>query len=150
LALLDNKEIIVIFILKGFGRTYVKEIGIKGVGNRTWEVAQHQFLAALLMELFTEIHLSCWYNQISTEIPSNYTLYQNYPNPFNPSTNFRFSLPKSSVVKIKIFDVRGKELETIINEYLNSGALVNWDASKYSSGVYFYRLQTENFSETKN
>jgi len=79
---------------------------------------------------------------------------QNYPNPFNPSTNINFAIPKSSYVKLTIFDILGREVATIVNEKLNAGTYnTNWSAeggaSKYSSGVYFYKLEAVDFIETK-
>jgi len=84
------------------------------------------------------------------EIPSDYSLLQNYPNPFNPTTNIRFNLPKSGVVTLKVYNILGKEVATLVNGNLNAGSYTfNWDANGYASGVYFYRLQSGNFVETK-
>jgi photosystem II stability/assembly factor-like uncharacterized protein len=88
--------------------------------------------------------------QVSAEVPQNYSLEQNYPNPFNPQTNIKFEIPKSSLVSIKVFDALGRELETIANENLNSGIYeVQWDAAQYPSGIYFYKISAENFSQSK-
>jgi len=87
---------------------------------------------------------------ISTEIPSSFSLSQNYPNPFNPLTNIKFELPKSNYVTLKIYDALGREIATLINEQLAPGTYeVDWNGSNYPSGVYFYRLMTDNFNETK-
>ncbi|MCX7833363.1 MAG: T9SS type A sorting domain-containing protein, partial [Ignavibacteria bacterium] len=87
---------------------------------------------------------------ISTEIPSRFELYQNYPNPFNPTTKIKFDLPKSDFITLKIYDALGREVETLVNKTLPSGSYeVEWNASKYSSGVYFYRLQADEFMDTK-
>lgn len=87
---------------------------------------------------------------ISSEIPNGYSLSQNYPNPFNPTTNIRFALPKAGLVKLAVYDILGREVETLVSENLNAGTYkVNWEASKYSSGVYFYKLAAANFTETK-
>lgn len=87
---------------------------------------------------------------ISTVIPPAYSLYQNYPNPFNPKTNIRYCITKNSFVKLVILDVLGREVENPVNENQSAGIYeATWDASKYSSGIYFYRLITEGFSETK-
>jgi len=87
---------------------------------------------------------------IGTEIPESYNLYPNYPNPFNPSTQIRFDLPLSSFVKILIYNVLGKEVNTLVNEELKAGKYsVDWFAANYSSGVYFYKLITIDFTETK-
>ena len=90
------------------------------------------------------------YNTISTEIPSSFSLMQNYPNPFNPNTVISFRLSVAGQVTLKIYDVLGKEVETLVSEKLEAGTYsVNWDASKYSSGVYFYRIQAGDFVDTK-
>jgi len=89
-------------------------------------------------------------NKISTEIPSAYSLSQNYPNPFNPSTVVRFSLSVVSNVVLKVYDVNGREVEVLVNERLQPGTYqTDWNGSKYSSGVYFYKIQAGDFSETK-
>jgi len=70
--------------------------------------------------------------------------------PFNPSTNVHFAIPKSAFVKITIFDILGREIETIVYEKLNAGIYnTDWNAVKYSSGVYFYKLISSDFTETK-
>lgn len=88
--------------------------------------------------------------QIENEIPECYILAQNYPNPFNPTTNIEFRIAKSGFVNITIYDASGREVETLGNQELKPGTYkVDWNASVYPSGVYFYRLSTDNFSETK-
>jgi hypothetical protein len=87
---------------------------------------------------------------ISSEVPSDYILFQNYPNPFNPATSIKFSIPKSSNVKLVVYDITGKELELLVNEQLKAGTYqTNWNALNYPSGVYFYRLTAGEYSETK-
>lgn len=83
-------------------------------------------------------------------IPKIFVLSQNYPNPFNPETMINYELPFPVHVKLVIYNYLGKEVTTLVNEKQQQGRYqVNWNASEYSSGVYFYRLQTESFSETK-
>lgn len=83
-------------------------------------------------------------------IPDKFELYQNYPNPFNPSTRFKIQIPKLSDVKIFIYDVLGKEVTILVNEQLKPGNYeVEWNASEYPSGVYFYRLEAGDFVNTK-
>ena len=83
-------------------------------------------------------------NQISNEIPEAYELYQNYPNPFNPLTNIGFRIKDFKLVTIKIYDVTGKEIAIIVNRELTSGVYeANWNASNYTSGIYFYSLIIE-------
>lgn len=87
---------------------------------------------------------------ISSEIPKSYNLLQNYPNPFNPSTNIEFSLPKSSNVELAIFDVLGRKIATLVNQQLNTGSyLVDWNATDFPSGIYFYRLIARDYIETR-
>jgi outer membrane protein assembly factor BamB len=87
---------------------------------------------------------------VTQNIPSGYKLYQNYPNPFNPETNISFDLPRSSHVKLRIFDAIGRELSVLADENMNPGNhIVSWDASKYSSGVYFYEIQADGFRNIK-
>jgi hypothetical protein len=89
-------------------------------------------------------------NTNSNEVPSEYKLYQNFPNPFNPSTNIKFALTKSGLVKLEIFDALGKEMAVLVNEKLNAGTYsVDWNALQNPSGVYFYRIETDNYTNTK-
>ena len=88
--------------------------------------------------------------QISNEVPSFYSLSQNYPNPFNPVTNINFAIPENGFVKLTIFDINGREVETLVNDKLGAGTYnADWNAANYSSGVYFYKLTTKEFSDTK-
>ncbi|MBK6773612.1 MAG: T9SS type A sorting domain-containing protein [Ignavibacteria bacterium] len=88
---------------------------------------------------------------VNSLVPSEYTLEQNYPNPFNPTTTINFSIPKSSIVSLKVYDALGKEVATLVNEFKNAG---NYSAdftatSNLTSGIYFYTLTSENFTSTK-
>ncbi len=88
--------------------------------------------------------------QISSEVPSGYSLSQNYPNPFNPSTKIKFDILESCIVKLTVFNTLGQEVALLLNENLTYGSYeYEFDAQGLTSGVYFYKLQTENFSETK-
>jgi hypothetical protein len=80
----------------------------------------------------------------------SYKLEQNYPNPFNPTTTIKFDIAEQSDVSLKIYDILGEEVATLKNEILTSGRYtVEWDASKYASGVYFYKIKAGNFTEAK-
>ena len=89
------------------------------------------------------------------EVPTNYNLSQNYPNPFNPSTIINYSLPKSSFVTIKIYDMLGREVKTLINSEQNSGTHnIQWNGdnnfgSKVSSGTYIYSIRTGDFYQAR-
>ncbi|HCA43913.1 MAG TPA: hypothetical protein DEP28_11750 [Bacteroidetes bacterium] len=85
-----------------------------------------------------------------SEIATGYDLKQNYPNPFNPVTKIKFSIPKNENVKLKVFDINGREVATLIDSKLNQGEYkFTFNAENISSGVYIYKLITENFSQTK-
>ena len=86
----------------------------------------------------------------SSEIPSTYSLSQNYPNPFNPTTNIKFAIPTSGFTSLKIYDMSGKEVSNLLNANINAGSYeVRFDATNIASGTYFYKLETDNFIETK-
>jgi photosystem II stability/assembly factor-like uncharacterized protein len=80
-----------------------------------------------------------------------FSLAQNYPNPFNPSTSISFSLSARSFVSIRIYDVLGREIAVLVNEVMDGGAhLVRWDASRFPSGIYYYRLKSDNGKFTRS
>ena len=82
-------------------------------------------------------------SNIGNEIPNEFKLFQNYPNPFNPITNIRFDIPRSSQVKLIIYDALGREVATLVDEKLSAGSYkVDWNSSDYSSSVYYYKLET--------
>jgi len=86
----------------------------------------------------------------NSEIPKKFNLDQNYPNPFNPSTKIQYSIPQSSSVTLKVFDILGNEIETLVNEEKPIGTYeITWYAVNLPSGIYFYKLQAGNFIETK-
>ncbi len=83
-------------------------------------------------------------------IPSGYALNQNYPNPFNPSTVISYQLPTTAFVRLRVFDILGNEVASFVNKEQHAGYYnVTFNASKLTSGIYFYRLEAGNFSETK-
>jgi len=91
-----------------------------------------------------------WVQNISTEIPTSFSLSQNYPNPFNPSTVISFSLPAVSQVSLKVFDALGREVQTLVNERMQAGTFeVSFDASNFTSGIYYYTLSSGDFKETR-
>ncbi|GBD91209.1 bacillolysin precursor [bacterium BMS3Abin04] len=86
----------------------------------------------------------------SRTIPNNFKLLQNYPNPFNPSTVIEFSIQKATYTSLKVYDILGKEISTLVNEEKQPGNYkVNFDASNLSSGIYYYRLNAGNFTENR-
>lgn len=88
---------------------------------------------------------------ISNEIPPSFTLYQNYPNPFNPSTKIKFDLNISSLVRLSVYDITGKEIDVLVNEKLNMGTYeFAWSAKNLSSGVYFYKIASNDLMINKS
>ena len=86
----------------------------------------------------------------NSNVPDKFSLSQNYPNPFNPITNIKYQIPKSSNVELAVFDITGKEVETLVNENKNAGSYeVNYNASKLVSGIYVYRLTAGDYREIK-
>jgi endo-1,4-beta-xylanase len=84
------------------------------------------------------------------QLPSSYELKQNFPNPFNPTTNIQYSLPKASTVRLKVYDILGRLVQTLVKSEQTPGNYsVTFNAQNFSSGVYFYQLQAGSFTETK-
>jgi hypothetical protein len=89
-------------------------------------------------------------NNISTEIPEKFQLMQNFPNPFNPSTIINYKLAVSGFVRLAVFDISGREIALLVNENQQAGDYnAEWNAHGFPSGVYFYKLETDVFSESK-
>ncbi|MBA4312999.1 MAG: hypothetical protein C0417_10255 [Chlorobiaceae bacterium] len=96
-----------------------------------------------LSEIITSVE------QINSHIPEKFALNQNYPNPFNPSTTIQFDIPKASFVTLKVYNVLGQEVATLVNENKKIGRYeVEFDGARMASGVYFYKLQTNHFTKT--
>jgi hypothetical protein len=87
---------------------------------------------------------------LNNDIPKTFALEQNYPNPFNPSTHIKFQLPRAEFVTITIFDMLGKKVETLVSERKNAGYYdVSFDGTSLASGMYFYKIEAGNFTDTK-
>jgi hypothetical protein len=88
--------------------------------------------------------------QTAAQIPTVYKLFDNYPNPFNPSTIIEYQIPVNGMVTIKVFDVLGREIRTLVNDYKTAGNYsISFDASRLASGIYFYQLRSGNYISTK-
>lgn len=110
----------------------------------------------ILPRSLADFSLTTGVNTVSDIIPDNYSLHQNYPNPFNPTTNLQFEIPASrgkpvsGFVSLKIYNMLGKEVASLVNSNLNPGIYkYEFDASNLSSGIYYYKLTTGDFSDTK-
>jgi hypothetical protein len=87
--------------------------------------------------------------EVNTKVPESFSVAQNYPNPFNPSTTIEYSIAKISQVSIKIYDVLGKELQTLVKASQEAGTYkVTWNANNYGNGIYFYKVEAGNLSKT--
>ena len=83
-------------------------------------------------------------------VPTAFSLSQNYPNPFNPTTSFSYALASPSLVTLKVFNILGEEIATLVNGFQEVGSYnISFDAAKLASGVYFYRLTAGEYSATK-
>ncbi|MBK7229129.1 MAG: T9SS type A sorting domain-containing protein [Ignavibacteriales bacterium] len=89
-------------------------------------------------------------NDLNFDVPTQYTLSNNYPNPFNPTTTISFTLPEQAKVKVTIYDALGNQLEVITDDVKSAGTHnVKWNATNYASGIYFYKLEANNFVQTR-
>ncbi len=147
----------------GSGWRYVKDFGISvaGYGNPFYHCNSILKGCVINNILYGDTSTVIGIQTISSDIPKSFSLSQNYPNPFNPSTKINFSIPSVEttrqakpkawrVVSLKIFNALGSEITTLVNQQLQPGTYsVEWDASNYPSGLYFYKLTSGNFTETK-
>jgi hypothetical protein len=104
----------------------------------------------LLITYFILLTSPVYTQESDISIPNEFSLEQNYPNPFNPTTTIRYSIPSTTSVQLKIYNILGNEIATIVNEEQPAGNYnIEYDASNLPSGIYFYTLTTKGFSETK-
>ena len=142
------------FITTNYGTTWVAEtLPAAGQSNGIQDM---EFINANLgfaggnLGTFMRFGTPSGITSLNNELPDGFSLSQNYPNPFNPTTKINFSIPVNENVSLKIYDVLGNELETLVNGDLSSGSYsIDFDGSKYSSGIYFYTLTSGSFKETK-
>ena len=125
----------------------------RGVGLSFFKVAFHfsEYLVGAIIDgvVYGDTNVVS-VEKAEDETPRHFSLSQNYPNPFNPSTTIRFDLPKATFVTLKVYNLLGEELETLLQEYRLAGFhKIHWTAEGLSSGHYFYRLQTGEFIDTK-
>lgn len=131
-------------------------MGFPGGGDTLyclWRVSSYNGTDSLLSQNQYVVYLirhTIGINMISSSIPDDYKLYQNYPNPFNPITRIRFALPKNSFAKLVIYDMLGREIFILVNQQLNAGKYeIDWNAEQFSSGIYYYKIITNEFSKVK-
>ena len=119
--------------------------------DRSFGIHNPAFTFSLLKAAIEELGgvVSVEYPEDGT-MPQEYQLAQNYPNPFNPSTTIEFSVPNQSTVKVVVYDALGNQLDVIYDGFAEAGNYkVTWDAANYASGIYFYRMETDNFVQVR-
>ena len=143
-------------IVKGQTKALTKTIFL----NSRWDT-EHVFIVAFIQSTSTkEVYQSERISatmlaptdvETKTDLISNkFTLHQNYPNPFNPTTDLRFTISDLRFVRLKVYDILGREVATLVNETMNPGTYsVEWNAAPFASGVYFCQLQAGNFVSIK-
>ncbi len=119
--------------------------------NTGWAVGYHYITPNYYSMILKTTNGGVTYvSPVSNEIPNDFSLSQNYPNPFNPNTIIRFKIKDSRLTTLKVFDILGREVATLVNEQLNPGTYeVDWDGSGFASGVYYYKLSAGDYTETK-
>ncbi len=148
----NAKKFATVNINGGYDQTYLEGIGLAryyySVSNEICNI----FLKGCIINgvIYGDTSIIVGINQISTEVPDKFELSQNYPNPFNPTTHFGFRIAEFGLVRLTVYDVLGKEVQVLVNEELQPGSYeAEWNAADYPSGVYYYKLESGSYSETK-
>jgi len=129
----------------GTGTYQAMHLVLDGTTIRGWSVTNTGLIA-----MYTEGGVVSGVSNNTSITPSSYSLSQNYPNPFNPVTKINFSLPKSGFVSLKVYDILGKEIASLVSSNMSAGSYsVDFDASRLSSGAYFYKIESNGFSDVK-
>ncbi|HJY62978.1 MAG TPA: T9SS type A sorting domain-containing protein, partial [Ignavibacteria bacterium] len=149
----NNGADTIISLRKNFLDSIATIMGYIGDSVRcTWKAGATNGLDTLLSNSFllTLKSLTIGISQIGTEIPDKFVLYNNYPNPFNPNTVIVFDVAQTALVKVKVYDITGREIKTLVSQNLTAGKYkVDFIASNLSSGVYFYVLESDKFYQVK-
>jgi glycosidase len=144
-ALSDN----VTYYLNDFLNDTYYEVKKSNLNNFSISLPPHSARVMLLSNKIEDLLVSVELPR-KEEIPFEYTLSQNYPNPFNPATVIDYSISQPSEVKIVVYDILGREIKTLVNEFKQTGNYkISFDAANISSGIYFYKLMTDKFVATK-
>lgn len=144
-------------IRKGYLDSMAVQMGVTGdsvrCSWRAWAYNGIDSLQAANSFIISFVRAPIGVQVISSEIPQRFALYNNYPNPFNPVTKINFDIPNISgdkKVQVAVYDVLGNQVELLVNEELSAGKYsVDWNAMNYSSGIYFYRINAGNYTDTK-
>ena len=137
----------VIDTLKGSGNEYIDDNAGQSI---TYTYRVKAYKDSVVSSYSNEVSLTLTGIEGQKKIPTEYSLSQNYPNPFNPTTKIKFALPKSGLTKIVIYDLLGRAVRTLIDKEIEAGYHeITLDATDLTSGIYFYRVQSGDFIQTK-
>jgi hypothetical protein len=135
-----------LFVYGGFLGDYTSVSAVNGHIRPVWSNMTNHSIYTAIVDTFYTIGI----NNNEEIIPGFFKLYQNYPNPFNPVTKISYDLPKSGFVSLKVYDMLGREVTTLVNEVKKEGSyLVDFDGSNLASGVYFFKLKSNDFVDIK-
>jgi len=136
--------------------TQIEPVSLAPVTSQDNSLSGHDYTRGLSYEGYSTLYLDILrevttsVQQNSVPLPKAFILFQNFPNPFNPVTTIFYDLPKSSDVTLSIYDITGRLVQTLVNQHQNAGTYqIQWDASGYSSGVYFYQIKADGFQQVK-
>jgi len=140
-----------IYLARGFGTYYMTNSYNYSHGTSVTSQYYYNLKGAKINGVvYGDTNMPVKIININNKVPSSYSLSQNYPNPFNPTTNIKYQIKENAIVTLKIYDILGKEIETLVNEKQSPGTYeVNWNANAFPSGVFFYRLEAGDYSETR-
>ena len=120
----------------------------RGSDNKN-SVTKLKQLSDRVYNIFQNGNISIGINN-NSETVNSFMLNQNYPNPFNPVTTIKFQIPENTFASLKVYDISGKEISTIVSEALTRGEYeYQWNASDFPSGIYFYSLETASYTQTR-
>ncbi|MGB5849889.1 MAG: T9SS type A sorting domain-containing protein, partial [Ignavibacteriaceae bacterium] len=139
----DSTNLTLEIMRAGYAYIWVEE-------DRSFGIHNPAFTVSLLKAALADMGVTSVFDYPENEIPQEYQLSQNYPNPFNPSTTIEYYLPEQADVSVTIYDALGNELEVLFSGNNSAGThSLNWNASNYASGIYFYRLNAGTFNQVK-
>lgn len=144
----DGNDFFTIAFIKGAGTTtegrnysYTDDVNYKGGETFFYRLKQVDLDGRIQYSSIVEVEF---------DVPKDFVLHQNYPNPFNPSTVIKYAVPKTSLVKINVYDLTGQEVASLVNEVKEAGTYeLKFDARSLASGVYLYKMTADNFSSVK-
>lgn len=141
-----NEDSLVVAGLNPFSQQLEALPSTLNKATRTISTAYTKFFDTYVVASKTTVIITAVSSKPNTAIPERFALAQNYPNPFNPSTTIAFSLPRASQVTLKVFNLVGQEVATLVDKKFSAGRYdVHWDAAGHANGIYFYRIQAESF-----